>query len=248
MQVGPPLRSFLPVSLLCGFVNLAPILKTAANRGTFRTIAIAVMPLVMAAFIIAPVWLSQAIGPAGVLFLFAIGLSSVLCVLSRASDYLRLPVVAIVILVAVVFSLLDLTDNHVVAQSPVAASDMHATPTDAFTGWAQSLRASDGIRAMLASRAAHGELPKRRSEKLKTKNWRHSAVRLDRKEDEFTLGWILLQRCLDEIACHVWDDETCDAIKVRLSHTMLHNRCIIDKLRQGVPTSVCLRRGGKQAY
>ncbi len=95
------------------------------------------------------------------------------------------------------------------------------------------------IRAMLATRQARGELPKRRSENRRASNWHHSAIRLDRQENEFTLGWILSQRALDEISCHVWDDYTCGALGIAQTPTMAHNRCVIDQLRQQAPTSLC---------
>lgn len=95
------------------------------------------------------------------------------------------------------------------------------------------------IRAMLATRQSRGELPKRRSENRLAKNWRHSAVRLDRREDAFTLGWILSQRGLDEIACHVWDNHTCNMLGIERTATMDHNRCVMAQLSLQGATSTC---------
>ncbi|MGB5560406.1 MAG: hypothetical protein WBN04_20625 [Paracoccaceae bacterium] len=95
------------------------------------------------------------------------------------------------------------------------------------------------LRAMLATRQSRGELPKRRSENRHAENWRHSAVRLDRREDAFTLGWILSQRGLDEIACHVWDNRTCASLGIIRTATMDHNRCVMAQLSLQGATSNC---------
>ncbi len=125
-------------------IAIPPLLESETHRGTFRTFALLILLVVLCVLLSAPVAVPQLVGPAGVLFLSAIGLSSLLTLLTRAGDKLRLPLIGIVALMGVAFSALDWTDNHLVPQQPLAAAAMVSDPAVAFERWSAPLRGPDG--------------------------------------------------------------------------------------------------------
>lgn len=147
-SAGQRLRRFLlavPLGgLLLRLIAVPPLLDSETHRNTFRAFAVLVSPLVLLVFLAGPVEVPQLVGPAGVLFLFAIGLSSLLTALTRAGDRLRLPLIGLLVLMGVVLSAFDWTDNHVVPQRPLAAAAMVPDPAVAFERWSEPLRDQNG--------------------------------------------------------------------------------------------------------
>lgn len=107
-------------------------------RSRIRTAHVAVFGLIcLVFFVVFPVAGSQLLGPVSIFLLATMGLGAAAALLSRAGDRRQLPLLSGIILVAVLLSLLDLTDNH---QIELANSD---TPrlrrtVDVFRDWYES--------------------------------------------------------------------------------------------------------------
>jgi hypothetical protein len=115
--------------------------------------------------------------------------------------------------------LIDAIDASVGGQRPrfeIIVLDFAPLPDAAVSrpGWLGEVMSP--IRALLGTRSARGELPKRRLEGEADVALRHASIRLDRARYAFPLGWYLSRRTADKIACHVWDAATCARLGVRI--------------------------------
>jgi hypothetical protein len=82
---------------------------------------------------------SKLVGPIGIFLFAVIGSGAVVALLTRAGDRCQLPLFSGVIVVAVLLSFLDLTDNHVIALIDSNAA-RHNMAVDSFEKWYESRR------------------------------------------------------------------------------------------------------------
>jgi predicted chitinase len=100
------------------------------------------LTLITAVFVIEPVWLPQAIRPFFVVMLFAICLTSFVVNFTLLSIRFQAPIISVLTSVALLFSLLDWTDNHAVrlASKPSQMAKGHSqrTASAEFEIWLKS--------------------------------------------------------------------------------------------------------------